>query len=149
MKRTDSLEKTLKLGKIEGRRRKVPCSPPAMKISENVSPSHFYSVAQKTVFLRLSQLHIYIFFKSHSGEGNGTPLQYSCLENSTDRGAWRAAVHGVAEGWTRLSDFTFTFHFHALEKEMATHFSVLAWRIPGMGESGGLPSMGSHRVGHD
>ena len=58
-------------------------------------------------------------------------------------------VHGVAEGWTRLSDFTFTFHFHALEKEMATHSSVLAWRIPGTGEPGGLPSMGSHRVGHD
>ena len=66
-----------------------------------------------------------------------------------DEGAWKAAVHGVAEGRTQLSDFTFTFHFHALEKEMATHSSVLAWRIPGMGELGGLPSMGSHRVGHD
>ena len=66
-----------------------------------------------------------------------------------DGGAWRAAVHGVAEGWTWLSDFTFSFHFHALEKEMATHSSVLAWRIPGTGEPGGLPSMGSHRVGHD
>ena len=83
------------------------------------------------------------------GEGNGTPLQYSCLENPMDGGAWKAAVHGVAEGRTRLSDFTFTFHFHALEKEMATHSSVLAWRIPGMGEPGGLPSMGSHIVGHD
>ena len=82
-------------------------------------------------------------------EGNGTPLQYSCLENPMDRGAWWAAVHGVAGSWTRLSDFTFTFHFHALEKEMATHSSVLAWRIPGTGEPGGLPSMGSHRVGHD
>ena len=69
----------------------------------------------------------------YSGEGNGTPLQYSCLENPMGRGAWKTAVHGVAEGWTRLSDFTFTFHFHALEKEMATHSSVLAWRIPGMG----------------
>ena len=77
------------------------------------------------------------------------PLQDSCLENPMDGGAWWAAVHGVAEGRTRLSDFTFTFHFHALEKEMATHSSVLAWRIPGAGESGGLPSMGSHRVGHD
>ena len=83
------------------------------------------------------------------GEGNGAPLQYSCLENPMDRGAWWAAVHGVAKSWTRLSDFTFTFHFHALEKEMATHSSVLAWRIPGMGEPGGLPSLGSHRVGHD
>ena len=64
-------------------------------------------------------------------------------------GAWKAAIHGVAEGRTRLSNFTFTFHFHALEKEMATHSSVLAWRIPGKGEPGGLPSMGSHKVGHD
>ena len=66
-----------------------------------------------------------------------------------DGGAWKAAVHGVAEGQTRLSDFTFTFRFHAVEKGMATHFSVLAWRIPGTVEPGGLPSMGSHRVGHD
>ena len=80
-------------------------------------------------------------------EGNGTPLQYSCLENPMDGGAWWAAVHGVAEGQTRLSNFTFTFHFHALEKEKATHSSVLDWRIPGTGEPGGLPSMGSHRVG--
>ena len=84
-----------------------------------------------------------------SGEGNGTPCQYSCLENPMDGGAWWAAVHGVARSRTRLSDFTFTFHFHALEKEMATDSSVLAWRIPGTAESGGLPSMGSHRVGHD
>ena len=83
------------------------------------------------------------------GKGNGTPLQYSCLENPMDGGAWWAAVHGVAKSQTRLSNFTFTFHFHALEKEMATHFSVLAWRIPGTGEPGGLPSMGSHRVRHD
>ena len=83
------------------------------------------------------------------GEGNGTPLQYSCLENPMDRGAWWAAVHGVTNSRTRLCDFTVTFHFHALEKEMATHSSVLAWRIPGTGEPGGLPSMGSHRVGHD
>ena len=84
-----------------------------------------------------------------SREGNGTPLQYSCLENPMDGGAWKAAVHGFAEGRTQLSDFTFTFHFHALEKEMATHPSVLACRIPGTGEPGGLPSTGSHRVGHD
>ena len=80
---------------------------------------------------------------------NGTPLQYSCLENPMDGGAWKASVHGIAEGWTQLSDFTFTFHFHALEKEMATHSSVLAWRIPGTGEPGGLPSMESHRFGHN
>ena len=66
-----------------------------------------------------------------------------------DGGAWWAAVHGVAKSRTRLSDFTFTFHFHALEKEMATHSSILAWRILGTGKPGGLPSMGSHRVGHD
>ena len=81
-------------------------------------------------------------------EGNGTPLGYSCLENPTDGGAWKAAVYGVTKSQTRLSDFTFIFHFHALEKEMATHSNVLAWRIPGMGEPGGLPSIGSHRVGH-
>ena len=83
------------------------------------------------------------------GEGDGTPLQYSCLENPMDGGAWKAAVHGVAKSRTRLSNFTFTFHFHALEKYMATHSSVLAWRIPGTGKPGGLPSTGSHRVGHD
>ena len=80
---------------------------------------------------------------------NGTPLQYSCLENPMDRGAWKAAVRGVAEDRTRLSNFTSTFHFHALEKEMATHSSVLAWRIPGTEESDGLVSMGLHRVGHN
>ena len=83
------------------------------------------------------------------GEGIGTPLQYSCLENPMGGGAWWAAIRVVAKSQTRLSDFTFTFHFHALEKEMATHSSVLAWRIPGMGEPGGLLSRGSHRVGHD
>ena len=83
------------------------------------------------------------------GEGNGTPLQYPCLENPMDGGAWKAAVHGVTKNLKWLSNFTFTFHFHALEKEMATHSSVLAWRIPGTGESGGLTSMGLHRVGHD
>ena len=83
------------------------------------------------------------------GEGNGTPLQYLRLENPMDGGAWQAAVHGVAKSRARLSDFTFTFHFHALEKELATHSSVPAWRIPGTGEPGGLLSTGSHRVGHN
>ena len=81
-------------------------------------------------------------FRLFLREGNGTPLQYSCLENPMDGGAWWVTVHGVARSRTRLSDFTFTFHFHALEKEMATHSSVLAWRIPGTGEPGGLQSMG-------
>ena len=97
---------------------------------------------------------ILIFFSLEGGictcgEGNGTPLQYSCLENPMDGGAWWAAVHEVAKSWTRLSNFTLTFHFHALEMEMATHSSILAWRIPGTGEPGGLLSMGSQRVGHD
>ena len=88
-----------------------------------------------------------LYFKTR--EGSGTRLQYSCLETPVDGGAWWATVHGVTKSWTRLSDFTSTFHFPALEKEMATHSSVLAWRIPGTGEPGGLPSMGSHRVRHD
>ena len=87
--------------------------------------------------------------QAQAGEGSGTPLQYSCLDNPMDRGAWWAAVHGVAKSQTQLSDFTFTCHFHALEKEMATHSSVLAWRIQETEEPGGLPSMGSQRVGHD
>ena len=82
-------------------------------------------------------------------EGSGTPFQYTCLENPMDGRAWWATVHGVARSWTRLSDFIFSFHFHALEKEMATHSSVLAWRIPGTGEPSVLPSLGSHRVRHD
>ena len=84
-----------------------------------------------------------------SGEGNGNPLQYSCLENPMGRGTWWAAVHGVAKSWAQLSDFTFTLHFHALEKEMAAHSNILAWRIPGTEEPNGLLSMGSHRVAHD
>ena len=88
------------------------------------------------------------FSLSCIGEGNGNPLQCSCLENPRDGGAWWAAVCGVAQSRTRLSDFTFAFHFHALEKEMATHSSALAWRIPWTEEPGGLPSMGSHRVRH-
>ena len=83
------------------------------------------------------------------GEGNGNTLQDSCLGNPMDRGARRAAGHGIKESQTRLSNFTVTFHFPALEKETATHSSVLAWRIPGTAEPGGLPPMGLHRVGHD
>ena len=100
-------------------------------------------------FVLSMNLSFCLYLEDTYGEGNGTPLQYSCLENPMDGGAWWAAVHGIVKSRTRLSDFTFTFHFHALEKEMATHSSVLAWRIPGTVEPGGLPSMGSHRVGHD
>ena len=90
-----------------------------------------------------------VFSQIFVGEGNGNPLQCSCLANPMDGGAWWAAVHGVSCSRTQPSDFTFTFHFHALEKAMATHSSVLAWRIPGTGEPGGLPSLESHRVRHD
>ena len=83
------------------------------------------------------------------GEGNGTPLQYFCLENPMHGGAWWAVVHGVAKSRTELSDFTFTFHFHALEKEMATHSSTFAWKIPWTVEPDGLQSMGSLRVGQN
>ena len=93
-------------------------------------------------------LHFH-FSLSCIGEGNGNPLQYSCLENSMDGEAWWATVHGIAKSRIWLSDFTLTFHFHAWEKEMATHSSVLAWRIPRTEEPGGLQSMGSRRVGHD
>ena len=85
--------------------------------------------------------HFYSLLLPFYREGNGTPLQNSCLENHMDGGAWWAAVHGVAKSRTQLRDFTFTFHFHAWEKEMATHPSVLAWRTPGMGEPGGLPAV--------
>ena len=104
-----------------------------------------FSVLSSIVSLTLE----FEVFNSSFGEGNGTPLQYSCLENPMDGGAWWPAVRGVSRSRTRLSDFTSTFHFHALEKEMATHSSVFAERIPGTGEPGGLPSMGSHRVGHN
>ena len=112
----------------------------------------FSSKWQKSLSLPAKQESHFPFARLYSSivrEGDGTPLQYSCLENPMDGRAWWAAVHGVAKSRTRLRDFTFTFHFHALEKEMATHSSVLAWRIPGTGEPGGLQSMGLHRVGHD
>ena len=120
-------------------------------------PPFYFSAFLVYWFMRLQLLltfYLYYFwfvppYLGSCGEGNGTSLQYSCLEHPMDRGAWWAAVHGVAKSQARLSDFIFTFHFHALEKEMATHSSVLAWRIPGTEEPSGLPSMGSHRVGHD
>ena len=107
--------------------------------------------SQVTWDLNCDKLHLNlgVRYSLYPEKAMAPHLQYSCLENPMDRGAWKASVHGVPEGWTRLSDFTFTFHFHTLEKEMVTHSSVLAWRIPGTGEPGGLPSMGSPRVGHD
>jgi len=92
---------------------------------------------------------IFSFFLTTDSSPSLPSTHILLLYHSMDGVAWWAAVHGVAKSRTRLSDVTVTFHFHALEKEMATHSSVLAWRIPGMGEPGGLPSMGSHRVGHD
>ena len=135
MRRANSLEKTLILGKIEGSRRRWP---QRLRWLDGITDSMDMSLSK-----------LWEMVKVREGEGNGIPLQYSCLENPMDRGAWWAAVHGVAKSRTRLGDFTFTFHFHALEKEMATPSSVLAWRISGTGEPCGLPSMGSHRVGHD
>ena len=108
-----------------------------------------YLYQQKERCAKLHNIVLMLGWKMVLREWYGTPLQYSCLENPMDGGAWKAAVHGVAEGRTQLSDFTFTFHFPTLEKEMATHSSVLAWRIPGTAGPGGLPSMGSHRVRHD
>ena len=126
--------------------------------SKQMVKGHVQFISLKEAFFAISQvprgLRLYLSClcctpAPNIGEGDSTPLQYSCLENPMDGGAWQAAVHGVAQSQTRLSDFTFTFHFHALEKEMATYSTVLAWRIPGTGEPGGLLSMGSHRVGHD
>ena len=123
-----------------------------MKIPLYCNESELFGLTwdQFIIFITLINiLNVSILFSSVvKGEGNGNPLQYSCLENPIDGGAWRAAVHGVTKSRTGLSNFTFTF-LHALEKEMATHSSVLAWRIPGTGEPGGLLSLGSHRVGHD
>ena len=131
---------------------------PGERLQENSRKySHFWnyeggSIKKKKKNKRLKCLELsypkYVA-QYNIGEGSGTPLQYSCLENPMDGGAWWAAVHGVAESRTRLSNFTFTFHFHALEKEMATHFSVFPGESQRQGEPGGLPSMWSHRVGQD
>ena len=110
------------------------------RLSERLSPRPNVGIFRILLLIKSPGLDLKI------REGTGNLLQYSCLENPMDGGAWWAAVHGVAKSRTQLSDFTFTFHFHALEKEMATHSSVLAWRIPGAEEPGGLQSMGSHRV---
>ena len=129
------------------------------------SPIRFHLI-KKDIGTHRSPLHlqvkeawnIFCFLSPHKNPTPGmstaeatqlAELVTTALANPMDGGAWWAAVHGVAKSRTRLSDFTFTFHFHALEKEMASHSSVLAWRIPGTGEPGGLLSMGSHRVGHD
>ena len=114
------------------------------QLSDFTFTFHFHTMEKEMVPVYSEQE-----YQLYLHEGNGNPLQCSCLENPRDGEAWWAAVYGVAESRTRLSDFTLTFHFHALEKEIATHSSVLAWRIPGTGEPGGLPSMGSHRVGHN
>ena len=113
----------------------------------SLCPLHWQVDSQSLGRGKSKEHHFYLLLES--GEGSGTPLQSSCLENPMDGGAWWAAIHGVAKSRTRLSNFPFTFHFHALEKEMAPHSSVLAWRTPGTGEPGGLLSMGLHRVRHD
>ena len=120
-------------------------------LSKQFASSFVYSFQRGFLFncWIIKAIYLYITLHESLGEGNGTPLQYSCLENPMDGGAWWAAVHGVTKNRTRLSDFTFTFHFHALEKEMATHSSVLAWRIPWTEEPGGLQSKESQRVEND
>ena len=113
-----------------------------------IDPSQLSNLLQMPEDGRMVNSEFFVNLSCSCGEGNSNPFQYSCLENPMDGGAWWAAVHGIARSRTRLSDFTLFFHFHA-EKEMATHSSVLAWRIPGTGDPGGLLSMGSHRVGHE
>ena len=128
------------------------CFLTCIQISQEAGKVIWYSHLLK-IFPQFVVIHTVKVFgvvnKAEVGEGNGTLLQYSCLENPMDGGAWWATVHGVTKSRTWLSDFTFTFHFYALEKEMATHFSVLAWRTPGTAELAGLLSMGSQRVRHD
>ena len=158
---TDSLEKTLMLGKTEGGREGDDrgwdgwMASPTQWTWVRVNSRSWWWIGWPDVLQSMGSQRvghnwaIELNYWYIVGEGNGNPLQYSCLENPMDGGAWWAAVHGVAKSRTWLSDFTLTFHFPALEKEMATHSSVLAWRIPGMGEPRGLMSMGSHRVGHE
>ena len=117
--------------------------------SFSVSPSNEYSGLISSRFDEFDLLALQGTLKSLIQHHDSKTPILCCSENPMDGGAWKAMVHGVAEGQTRLSDFTFTFHFYELEKEMATHSNVLAWRIPGMREPGGLLSMGSHRVRHD
>ena len=117
--------------------RGLPCPPPGDLPDPGIEPESLESPALQMDSLLLSHQR-------------SPPIDTcSFISFRLDGGAWWAAVHGVAKSRTQLSDFTFTFHFHALEKEMATHSTVLTWRIPGTGEPGGLPSMGLHRVGHD
>ena len=109
----------------------------------------FGTYSKKLINICLVSLVDLLLSTVSCGEGSGTLLQYSCLENPMDRGAWWAAVRRVAKSRTRLSNFTFTFHFHTLEKEMAPHSSILAWRISETEEPGGLQCVGSQRAGHD
>ena len=141
------MERCLKAGTFREKLRSAPQEAPGLPEPRILWPFGAPLLAHHLG--RASILPLFVVDVQPLGEGNGTPLQYSCLENPMDGGAWWAAVHGVTKSPIRLSDFTFTFPFHALEEEMATHSSVLAWRIPGTAEPDGLPSMGSHRVGHD
>ena len=122
------------------------CSQASILNESSKSKANFCFMSILTL-LHFSSIVLMLFYlptlMHFSGEENGNPLQCSCLENPMDGGPCWAAIHGVAKSQTRLNDFTWTFHFHALEKEMATHSSVLAWRVPGTGAPGGLPSLGS------
>ena len=129
-----------KLWESEGQGGLTSCSPCSHRVEHDLSTVQF----NNNIDAKVTILHLIV-----PGEVNGNPLQYSCLENPMGRGAWWAAVHGVGKSRAGLRDFTFNFHFHALEKEMVTHSSVLDWIIPGTVDPGGLLSMGSHRVGHN